>query len=166
MYIAESELQRMVVAGLNEGRFEEIFGKDREVDQWPGWRKYYRPDFYLQDIPDVVVTTRSTIYVVELKRPGITWNHLQQLGRYLRTHATLYPSSRKRVRGILIGHHRARTATDEAIVTLSEEHGPIRMLAYTLGSDGHVGLTDVAPVWVGGAWRRASRTIRSLPRNA
>jgi hypothetical protein len=166
MYIAEGELQRMVVAGLHGKQFCEIFGLIEDVEPWPDWRTYYRSDFYLQNIPDIVVTTRSTIYVLELKQKGITWHSLQQMERYLRAHATIFPSCRKRVRGVLIGHHLARTADQQTIKAVSDSHGPIRILAYAPSSDGHVQLSDIAPVWSGGTWRKPTRRTQHLPKMA
>ncbi|MXQ10465.1 hypothetical protein [Microvirga makkahensis] len=127
------------------------------VDPWPDWRTYFRPDFYLQDIPDIVATTRSTIYVLELKKKGITWKALQQMDRYLRTHAAIFPSCKKRVRGVLIGHHLARTADNQTIQAISDAHGPIRILTYAPTDNGHVQLSDMAPIWVSGTWRKPTR---------
>jgi hypothetical protein len=83
--LSEMDLQRILATSVGSGQFTEHFGVVTEIIENPSLLRPASDPLISagRDIPDILLKTRETLYVLELKRGEIGNSTFEQLRRYL-----------------------------------------------------------------------------------
>ena len=101
----EEMLQSLLVSDIHDNKYKDIFGNVSSVNVNPRWRTHADSlDPQLWDIPDVIVETPTTIWVLELKLNEVGVQAADQVARYVLNPACDALASGRDIRAITIGH--------------------------------------------------------------
>jgi hypothetical protein len=139
MYHSEKEFQQDMVAGLRAGRFRETFGVIERLQEKPPWRGSVHLPSWVSGFPDVVIHTKSVIFIVELKHIHIGVHDMVQIGGYMESAPTVFGPCRQKIWGVVIGHHVARTV-DQISFDIANRFGPVTLMTYAVSGPGEVTL--------------------------
>jgi hypothetical protein len=104
--LSESDLQKIFTNSVASKRLERLFGGVKIIRENPSFFRSASTSLLSAgtDIPDVILETKDTFYVVELKKGEVNNSAVEQLGRYLLNSTLKQIVGERRLIGCLVGH--------------------------------------------------------------
>ncbi|WP_201829194.1 hypothetical protein [Microvirga zambiensis] len=144
LIVSEAALQSALALSLRAGLFNEFFGSVIKVVEHPRWGRIENGALpYKLDIPDIILLTKETMFILELKVNQIGTQSIHQAIRYLDNPSALLLAEGRQLQGVVIGP-RLSPNIENPIAFKNHACAPIRVLTYLRSEAGNLLLSEAA----------------------